>query len=42
MAALADLFGPDAAPALPGQTEQARQASVNNSVRVLRHPVIRV
>lgn len=42
MAALADLFGLGAAPAVPGQTGQARQASVNNSVRVRRHSVIRV
>ncbi|MFJ5952627.1 hypothetical protein [Streptomyces noursei] len=42
MAALADLFGLGAAPAVPGQTGQARQASVNNSVRARRHSVIRV
>jgi hypothetical protein len=42
MAALADMFGISSAPTVPGQTGQARQASVSNSVLVRRHSVIRV
>ncbi|MFE7332309.1 hypothetical protein ACFU8W_47155 [Streptomyces sp. NPDC057565] len=42
MTVMADMFGLSAAPAVPGQTGHARQASVNNSVQVRRHTVIRV